>query len=150
MRRALLFLSPVLASCALFAGGQGRPFPVWGVHGAARPAGSCATAEPWVVKSGAEGVGIVIEVRGRSSCALSASVLEMRLPDEALQRAIPLPPAQISSGTAFRVYVPIAFDNRRAWNRGSRTATLVVRGTIDGQPFEAGPWTMDHALPENR
>jgi hypothetical protein len=147
MRRALFLLLPVV-SCALFEGGQPRPFPLWGVHGAARAAGGCATVEPWVVKSGAEGLGIVIEVKGRASCALTMSVLEMRLPDEALQRSVGLPPAQMTSGTAFRAYVPIAFDSRVAWNRGSRTATLVIRGTIDGQPFESGPWTMDHT--ENR
>ncbi len=117
MRRALLSLP--LMSCALFDGGQPRPFPTWGVHGAARPAGVCATVEPWVVKSGAEGLGIVVEVRGRSSCALAMSVLEMRLPDEALQRSIALPPAQMTAGTTVHARAPASAFSSAAQKNGN-------------------------------
>jgi hypothetical protein len=142
MRKRAIVLC-LLSACSIFDTGTGRPFAVWSVHGTARPAGTCATIQPIVAKSGAEGVGFILVVDGKGSCTLALAAMEMRLEDEAFQRPLAFPPAAVTPGGMFRVYAPIAFDHRRAWNRGARSATFVVRGTIDGQTFESGPWTMD-------
>jgi len=142
MKRTLLFC--LLSGCSIIELGRGRPYAVWNLHGAERPAGACATIEPRVVKSGAEGVGFVLEIRGRASCALTLAAMDMVLPDESVQRPIAVPPMTIAPDTDVRLYAALPFDNRAAWNRGARQATYVVRGTIDGQTFSAGPWTMDH------
>jgi len=148
MKTALLLCLPAMASCALF-DQSSRPFPTWRVYGAARPVGTCATVEPWVVKSGAEGIGIVVEAKGLSSCTLVLSGVELRVRGEPLvEHAVSLAPAAMTPGVAFRTYVSLAFDNRGQWNRGVREANVVVRGTIDGQPFEVGPWAMQHLTRE--
>lgn len=144
MRRAVTLCALASAACSILElSSPGRPYAVWNVHGSARPAGTCATIQPIVAKSGAEGVGFILVVEGKGTCTLAMSAMEMRLADEGLQRPLAFPPAAVTPGVLLRVYAPIAFDHRSAWNRGSRAATFVVRGTIDGQTFEAGPWTMD-------
>lgn len=142
MKRALFFF--LLSGCSILELGKGRPYAVWTLHGAERPMGTCATIEPRVVKSGAEGVGFLLEVRGRASCTLALAAIDMSLADESVQRPIAVPPMTVEQDTDVRLYTPLPFDNRAAWNRGSRSATVVVRGTIDGRTFSAGPWTMDH------
>ena len=152
MKRFFFFLL-FLGSCSIIDGHKSRPYAEWKLHGSVRPVGSCATVEPWVVKSGAEGVAFVFEFNGRATCALAPTVLEMKLGgdsqnSETVHRDIPTAPASMTDGAIVRIFVPAPFDNRAAWNRGSRSATLFLRGTIDGAPFEAGPWTLDQAVPQ--
>jgi hypothetical protein len=145
-----IFLCLGLSACSLIGSDGPAPLSQWGIHGSVRPAGSgttsCATIEPWVIKSGAEGVAFILEARGRAACAFAPAVVEMQLPDQVLHRELAVPPAKMTDGAVVRFYAPLPFDNRAAWNRGSRKATLFVRGTIDGQPFESGPWTLDHLV----
>lgn len=144
MRRASALVAAGLASCALFdMGRNGRPTPAWKVNGAARLAGDCATVEPWVVRSGREGMGLGFEIAGRRACALTVAAVEVAVGAARVERPVTLAPARLADGAAVRFYVPVPFDGRATWNAGERAATLTVRGEADGRPFEIA-WTMDH------
>jgi len=146
-----LFLAAI-ASCVLgcaWLGSDAREFPQWKVAGASL-SGSCASVEPYVVRSGKEGIGIVVHVHGVRACTFALESIELNVGNQIVRKSFSIEPAEMRDGNDFRVYAPLAFDDNEAWNRGERTASLTIHATAsDPSPHreDLGPWRMEHEAP---
>jgi hypothetical protein len=112
-----------------------RSYPLWKLDsGELAPAG-CAELRAWVSKSGKQGVGVTLRLSPRPG----APKCDVRVVGAGLDvgrtrvAAARLPePVTVGAGPAQHVYLPFAFDNEAAWNRGDRSGALVLQLTVDG------------------
>jgi hypothetical protein len=148
VRFATMIAAVALAttSCLLFQDGRPRTYPTWSVTDRTVQLG-CAQARARVVRSGKQGVGLVVDLEGQSTtCKFALREAEMTLQGEVRRAQIMVAPARIAPGTRLSVYVPIAFDGDDAWNRGAHDARLVLRATVDGKEVEGIGLAMTHAF----
>jgi len=107
-----------------------RRYPTWerttrGLQALA----DCAEADAWVSKSGKEGLGVTLELRGRSSKPCAVTIASARLRVEGAEYAakqLPDPP-MLRLGQHVHAYLAFSFDGDRAWNEGAE-AELVITG----------------------
>lgn len=110
-----------------------QPPPTWTVGGPIGRAG-CATVEPWISKSGRQGVGVTVRLRSvQDTCVVTLSGAAVVVEGTA-HRAASLPAAvTVGRGGPAHVYLAFPFDNLRAWkeqrNKGELVLTFVDAGT---------------------
>jgi len=113
-----------------------RNYPSWRTVGSTGRISVCAETSAWFSKSGKQGAGVTIRLVGRGEHACRAEVLGATF--EVGHVAIPaaaLPePFELAPGATQYVYLPFAFDNEAAWNRGDRTGWLSILLAFDGAP----------------
>jgi len=100
----------------------------------------CAQAKAWVSRSGKAGAGVSLQLQSADpGCRAQVVEAWLRLPSQDVA-AEPLPPAITPGARPVQLYLPFLFDNEGSWNRGERSAELVVR-------LEAGPVRQELRLP---
>jgi hypothetical protein len=127
VKRLLLGLL-FFASC--FPSEGPRQYPTWerttqGIQVLA----DCAEADAWVSKSGKEGMGVTLQLAGRSTtpCVVTIKSARLRLGNEEYAaHALPEPP-MLQLGQHVLAYLPFSFDGDRAWN-DKVEGDLVIEG----------------------
>lgn len=116
---------------------QPREYPMWSVvdphHGLVV---DCVRTRLWVAKSGKQGLGLGLTAE--SSCAAPASLSlqgSLALTEDTRMSKIDAmslaaPVIALEPGQTQRVYLPVAFDNERAWDEGRRVALLSLRWVV--------------------
>jgi hypothetical protein len=107
-----------------------RRYPFWiAKEGRARLEG-CAEVDAWVAKSGKEGIGLALEVRGLAAseqpCRLEIAKVTISIGDQSFDGSRLPAAALLARGDVVHAYVPVPFDGDAAWNAGERAATIVV------------------------
>jgi len=92
-----------------------RNYPRWETSAGEQQVG-CAQLRIWIAKTGKEGMGATVAVRG---CDIR---IERALFEIAQQR---IDAQSLPAGTG-ELYVPFAFDGNQLWNDGQRVGTLVL------------------------
>jgi hypothetical protein len=139
-----------------------RNFPMWTIEGPHTRAVRCGSLDAWVLKSGKQGAGIVLEVTANTSdCRVDVQAVRLVLKSETVSMATQPLPALVEAGAAPKdVYLPLLFDGDAAWNRGDHDASLHVALVVGGKPeawdlhliekFEGGPYVFRYAEPRGR
>ena len=125
----LLVLACASSGCALLEGPRRRTV-AWGVVETTPKSVGCATATAHVARTGKEGMGVVVTLRGRDTneCNVQNARVSLLLENGLEVRAKKaLPEMQLTSRETVEVYVPLYFDNNDAWNRGVRRGKLELR-----------------------
>lgn len=113
-----------------------RSFPTWRAEGPASRVTACAEVKAWISKSGKQGIGATVRLTGRGERACRAEVASARFAvGQTGVAAAALPTSVVVQPDAVQYfYLPFAFDNEAAWNRGDRRGELVVALVFDGVP----------------
>ncbi|MBI2389096.1 MAG: hypothetical protein HYV09_05720 [Deltaproteobacteria bacterium] len=124
--RRLLILGVLSSGCLLPE--SPRRYAVWerSTEGA-QVLADCAEVDAWVSKSGKEGVGVTLELRGRSTapCVVTIASAKLRVgADEVAAKALPEPPT-LRLGQRVHAYLAFSFDGDRAWNAGLEGALIL-------------------------
>jgi len=113
-----------------------RDYPRWRIVGGQAFARDCLRAEAYVRKSGKTGIGVTLVLRSLHDCAVEIRRAELVFPDG--HRATATAEARALAPMAGRTlryhWLPLRFDNDRAWDDGQRDATLELELAIAGQP----------------
>jgi hypothetical protein len=122
-----------LASMATSAPRMARAYPAWQVTGDLSRALVCADVTPFVVKSGKEGMGVVVAVHAREACSerlLAAHVVidGARFPGVGGVSAVD------AAALTVRTYVGFAFDDNALWNDQKRDGILELEFATAGGP----------------
>lgn len=119
-------------ACGCFVHEGPRRYPVWQrTTQGAQVIAECAEADAWVSKSGKEGVGVIVELRGRSSDACVVTIASARLrvgTEEYAAHRLPEPPT-LKLGQRVHAYLAFSFDGNRAWNEGAEGALVLTSPT---------------------
>jgi hypothetical protein len=114
----------LLASCLLIAGcafGEGpRRYTMWRAEQARQQVG-CATVDAWVSRSGRDGVGVTLRMRGNSQkpCKFVLGGVELRAGSKVVP-ADRLPPAPLlTDRSEVLAYVAFVFENTAEDRRGA-------------------------------
>jgi len=103
------------------------PPPLWMIGG--RPIGraGCAEVEPWISKSGRQGVGATLRLRAvQEGCVVTLSSAALIVAG-AEHRAASLPAAvTVTTKGPSHMYLAFAFDNLRAWKDQKNSGELVL------------------------
>lgn len=113
-----------------------RDFPTWAVDGPHTHALRCGSVDAWVLKSGKQGAGIVLEVTAKEmDCRVDVQAAQLVLKGETVSVAMRPPAALAEAGGSPRdLYVPFLFDGDAAWNRGDRDAALHLALVVSNEP----------------
>lgn len=120
-----------------------RRYPAWErTTEGAQVLADCAEVDAWVSKSGKEGVGVSLELRGRSTvpCVVTITAARLRVGGEEHVAQLLPPPPTLRLGQRVHAYLAFPFDGDRAWNAGvdgaltvsasQRTVTFPLRQTM--------------------
>ncbi len=129
MRGAVIVTLLAVAACAACT--ESRPYPYWRAASDAPAVAACADIRARVVRTGKEGIGVVISLAGTQSepCEISVDAVQLSVHRAVTARGeVPalLARLRMTRGTTVRGYVPIPFDFNAAYNAGARDATLHV------------------------
>lgn len=124
----LVSLAYAAAACVLLTE-QPRRTVAWGVVETTPREVGCMVVSAHVVRTGKQGIGVVVSLRGRdeSDCHVHHARVSLRLENglEVLARNA-LPEVHVTSRETVEAYVPLYFDDDDAWNHGVRRAKLHV------------------------
>ena len=138
MARAALFCVAVAASVAsaCLPPRVLRDYPRWRIVGGQTLAHDCLRAEAYIRKSGKAGIGVTLVLRSLHDCPVEIRRAELVFPDG--RRGAAAAPARALTplvGRSLRYHwLPVPFDNDRAWDDGAVDATLELELAIAGQP----------------
>ncbi len=121
-----------------------RTYPEWRVPTGVVALGTCAEVRVIPRKTGKEGLGLTMVLRGRAPCAVSVQAIELQTAGT-VHRAAQVPPAlQLKLGDEVHAWVAIAFDGDAVWDDpAARDAKLVVRDAALGEARFEMHLTMD-------
>jgi hypothetical protein len=130
--RLLLSLLVLLGAC----GDPQHPrhYPRWVVEPAAVDIQwrDCVGVRAFVRRSGKQGIGVTLEVRSRTDCAVTIAAATVVLED-GTRAAGELPALDGLRGRSLAyLWMPVRFDGDRAWNRGSRRGQLELTLALGG------------------
>jgi hypothetical protein len=123
--QALSVVVASVASIATPAPRYTRAYPAWEMTREIDLRLGCARLLPSVARSGKQGIGVVVEVRGGDTrggegCPVSASA-RLLLGARVIEPAVP--PQELTTDREIRyLYIPIPFDNEASWNSGELQA----------------------------
>lgn len=123
-----------------------RAYPEWRLETLGARRLGCARVEPWISKSGKEGIGLSVAARKVQSGACTVEVVSATVDIDrwkvAAERGAP-----VELGHDDRhLYVPFVFDNQARWNEGHRTGTLTLTLRFNGQLTETLRVSMRHVF----
>jgi hypothetical protein len=129
----------LLAAMALFAVGCGdstkpRRFPRWMVSPTMTQEiawRDCAGVRAFVRKSGKQGIGVAVELRSRTDCAVTVPRAELVL-DDGTRAVAPLEVPPMRGRSLVYLWLPVRFDGDAAFNNGARAGTLQLDLAIAG------------------
>jgi hypothetical protein len=130
MTRTLLLLV-ALAAC----GDPRHPrhYPRWVIEPAAEVAWrECVGARAFVRRSGKQGLGVTLELRSRTDCAVTIARAEVTLEDGTRAAGEPPPLDGLHGRSLVYLWMPVRFDGDRAWNRGVRHGQLELTLALGG------------------
>jgi len=106
-----------------------RTYPTWErTTRASQVLADCAEVDAWASKSGKEGLGVTLELRGRSTtpCVVTITAARFRIgAEEYAAKQLPEPPS-LQLGQRVHAYLAFAFDGDRAWNEGAEGSLTVT------------------------
>jgi hypothetical protein len=115
-----------------------RDFPKWAIDGPHAHALRCGSIDAWVLKSGKQGAGIVLEVTAKGmDCRVDVQAAQLVLnKGETVLSVATRPPSALAEagGSPRELYVPFLFDGDAAWNRGDRDAALHLALLVSNEP----------------
>lgn len=136
MKRALLVLLVVTVGATGCADPQHpRRYPRWTTQPAkvVEPVWrDCVGVRAFVRKSGKQGIGVTLEVRSRTDCAMVVTRAHLALADGTVAEGELLPQAPLRGRSLLFLWMPVRFDGDAAWNRGTRSGRLVLELAIAG------------------
>jgi len=112
-----------LASMATSAPRNVRNYPAWQVVGTKAMVSDCVEVTPVVVKSGKEGIGVVVAVRGLAACASHLVASRVLIEGASFPGVFADNQVDASSRTV-RSYLAFSFDNNVLWNKGQNDGSL--------------------------
>ncbi len=134
-----------LAAC----GGPIRAYPRWILGDGSRFAADCLEAEAFVRTSGKTGVGVTVALRSRATCAVRITRAELIFDDG--RAAAELPPAEELPGRSLAyAWLPFAFDNNAAWNRGVHHGRFELDVAIGDAPPRTWVIAAEHRFVDGR
>lgn len=147
--RLLVVAVAALASAATSAPAVRYPrnYPAWQVISGSPVAYGCAELEAWVAKSGKQGMGVTVSAATRDGrpCRVTVRSATFRVGALAVPAARLPEPVEAAAGTApALLYLPFAFDNQTAWNRGDDTGVLELRLSVGDAPETAAVVELVH------
>jgi len=126
------FYLPLLLLPACFPSEGTRRYPTWErTTRGTQVLADCADVDAWASKSGKEGLGVTLELRGRSTtpCVVTITAARLRVGvEEYLAKQLPEPPT-VRLGQRVNAYLAFAFDGDRAWNDGAAGALVITAAT---------------------
>lgn len=148
--RVVVLAAAALASVATSPGRRiVRGFPTWRVTPEPVLGAGCATAKPWVVRSGKTGFGLAIALRpapAAQACRVGIAGATLRLAGGQAVQVQGVP--EVATGTApSQLYLPVPFDANAAWNDGEREAVLALHLTVDGVALPPSELHLVHEWP---
>ncbi|MCW5804625.1 MAG: hypothetical protein KIT31_19800 [Deltaproteobacteria bacterium] len=119
--------------------------PRWRAVGTQAIETSCALGRAFVRKSGKQGVGITLVWKSRRDCRISVDTVHVAFDGGGGRIAVPVAPAtplELPGRSLRYAWLPVAFDNNRAWNDEHNTAAveLAVTSTAPGEPAHQATW----------
>lgn len=103
-----------------------------------RAIGPCAVASIEVVRSGKEGIGVIVALRGATAdvCTVHELRVEVVLSDGTrASGSRPLPARSLTASVVTESYVAVPFDSNDAWNRGVRRGEARLVGELGSATF---------------
>jgi len=140
---ALQALAVVAAALACFATSppkMSRNFPAWEVEGDPQRPFPGVLARVWVCKSGKQGLGLTLRLRGLAPGTTRVLLERATLVIGAVRVAAGELPGgrSLEKDQLEHLYLPFAFDNERLWNEGWRRGNLVLQLAVGGASQK--PW----------
>jgi hypothetical protein len=137
----LLLVLLVVAGCGDPA--KARRYPRWIVAPAMTQEVTwrdCAGVRAFVRKSGKQGIGVAVELRSRTDCAVTVPRAELIL-DDGTRAAATLEVPPLRGRSLLYLWLPVHFDGDAAFNNGARAGRLELDLAIAGvaQPPIAVP-----------
>lgn len=110
-----------------------RQYPHWVTDTGSEPTWrDCAGLRAFVRKSGKQGIGVTLEVRSRTDCALEITRAHVTLDDGTVADGELMPQSPLRGRSLLFLWMPVRFDGNAAWNRGTRGGQLVLELAIAG------------------
>jgi hypothetical protein len=145
MRLPFVALGLAIAAC----GGPMRAYPRWILDDEASLVADCLHADALMRVSGKTGVGLTLAMRSTATCRVLITRAELILDDD--RAAATLPPAQtLPDRSLSYAWLPFAFDNNAAWNRGSRRGRFEIDVVVGDAPPRTWVIPAHHAFVDGR
>jgi hypothetical protein len=111
-----------------------KNYPAWEPRADTSHVSGCVDSKWWVSKSGKEGFGITLRVRGRSASGCRFRITRAVFTvGTTLVTAPARPSIDLAEEVTDYIYLPFAFDNNALWNRGARRGWLELGiSTMEG------------------
>ena len=91
----------------------------------------CAGVRAFVRKSGKQGLGVTVELRSRTDCAVTVPRAELIL-DDGTRAVAPLEVPPLRGRSLLYLWMPVRFDGDAAFNNGARAGRLELDLAIAG------------------
>src|SRR5688572_9778555 len=126
-------LIPILASgCVVTQPPKLDARPRWYLQQSSLDA-DCLLGDAFVRKSGKQGIGLALQLRSRTDCAVAIDSVRVAFAKSAV--TVPsIAPLQLRGRSLVYAWLPVPFDNNAAWNAERNTATLELAMRVNGKP----------------
>lgn len=123
-----------------------RSYPTWRAAGLASRVDACAEVKAWISKSGKQGVGVTVRLSGRGerACRVELTAAHFAIGERRIAVAVLPSSVIVQPASVEYFYLPFAFDNEGAWNRGERRGDLALALSYDGAPSPELRVTFEH------
>ena len=120
--------------------------PRWRITGYQNFDHGCAWAKAFVRKSGKTGVGMTVELRSRTDCAIAIARAELVLASGERVPAGIRDVAPLAGRSLVYTWLAFPFDNNAAWNRGDVDGTFELDLVTNGDRAPTWRLPAHHAM----